>query len=58
MLAGESIENVIEFKYLGVLFTQNGRFVKYIKHLSEIAGKAMYLLRKRVLICIYQSIAS
>ena len=47
-LAGEAIENVTEFKYLGVLFTQNGRFVKYIKHLSEIACKAMYLLRKRI----------
>ena len=35
-LAGKATENVTEFKYLDVLFTQNGRFVKYIKHLSEI----------------------
>ena len=47
-LAGETIEIVIEFKYIGVLFKQNGRFVKYIKHLSEIACKAMHLLRKRI----------
>ena len=42
------IKSVKEFKYLGVLFTQNGRFVQNIKKISELACKAMYLLRKRI----------
>lgn len=46
-IEGETIEIVKEFKYLGVLFTQNGRFIRYLKYLSEVACKAMYLLRKR-----------
>ncbi|MEW8546520.1 MAG: reverse transcriptase family protein [Candidatus Thiodiazotropha sp.] len=45
---GKRIEIVREFKYLGVLFTQNGRFVQNVKKISEIACKAMYLLRKRI----------
>ena len=47
-LNGKPIEIVKEFKYLGVLFTQNGRFVQNIKKISELACKAMYLLRKRI----------
>lgn len=47
-IAGAEIEIVKSFKYLGVLFTNNGRFVQYVKHLSAIASKAMYLLRKRI----------
>lgn len=47
-IAGAEIEIVKSFKYLGVLFTKNGRFVQYVKHLSAIACKAMYLLRKRI----------
>lgn len=47
-IAGEEVEIVKDFKYLGVLFTKNGRFVQHIKNLSTIACKAMYLLRKRI----------
>ena len=31
-IAGAEIEIVKSFKYLGVLFTKNGRFVQYVKH--------------------------
>ena len=34
IIAGDEIETIKEFKYLGVLFTKNGRFVQYIKYLS------------------------
>lgn len=47
-IAGDEIEIVKEFKYLGVLFTNNGRFVQYYKALSSVAYKAMSLLRKRI----------
>ena len=47
-IAGTEIEIVKSFKYLGVLFTKNGRFVQYVKHLSATACKAIYLLRKRI----------
>ena len=46
---GQRIEIVKEFKYLGALFTKNGRFVQHIKSLSNVACKAMYLLRKRII---------
>ena len=39
---------VKEFKYLGVSFTQNGRFVQHHIQISEKACKSMYLLRKRI----------
>ena len=55
---GQSIEIEKEFKYLGVLFTKNGRFVQHIKSLSNVACKAMYLFRKKLLICIYLLIAN
>ena len=47
-LNGNAVEIVIEFKYLRVLFTQNGRFVQNTKNLSTFACKAMYLLRRRI----------
>ena len=47
-LNGDIVEIVKEFKYLGVLFTQNGRFVQNTKQLSNLACKAMYLLRRRI----------
>ena len=46
-LNGNAVEIVKEFKYLGVLFTQKGRFVQNTKNLSTLACKAMYLLRRR-----------
>ena len=46
-IAGDEIETINEFKYLGVLFTKNGRFVQHIKYLSALAEKSMQLLRKR-----------
>ena len=45
---GKEIEIVKEFKYLGVLFSKNGRFAQHTKNVSNIACKAMYLLRKRI----------
>ena len=47
-IAGNEIEIIKEFKYLGVLFTKNGRFVQHIKYLSSLAKKSMQLLRKRI----------
>ena len=47
-LNGNIVEIVKEFKYLGVLFTQNGRFVQNTKNLSTLACKAMNLLRRRI----------
>ena len=41
------IENVKEFKYLGVGFKRTGSFCKTKKHLYEQAQKAMYgVIRK------------
>ena len=40
-LNGDPVEIVKEFKYLGVVFTQNGRFNRNIKQISDLAGKAM-----------------
>lgn len=41
------IENVKEFKYLGIILTRGGTFCKAKKHLSEQAQKAMYgVIRK------------
>ena len=36
------IENVKEFKYLGIVFSSSGSFCKAKKHLCEQAQKAMY----------------
>ena len=47
-IAGDEIEIEKELKYLRVLFTNNGRFVQYYKHLSSVAYKATSLLRKRI----------
>ena len=41
------IENVKEFKYLGIVFSRTGSFSKAKKHLCEQAQKAMYgIIRK------------
>ena len=45
-LNGSVVEIVKEFKYLGVLFTKNGRFVQNTKKLSDLACKEMYLLTR------------
>ena len=47
-LNGDIVEIVKLFKYLGVLFTRNGRFVPNTKQLSNLACKAMYLLRRGI----------
>lgn len=39
---GNALETVYEFKYLGVLFSFNGNFVKCKKYLKEQASKAMF----------------
>lgn len=39
---GEIIENVKEFKYLGIVLSRTGSFSKAKKHLCEQAQKAMY----------------
>ena len=39
---GQIVEIVDEFKYLGVIFKSNGRFISAIKLLHEQARKAMY----------------
>ncbi|XP_056016752.1 uncharacterized protein LOC130053469 [Ostrea edulis] len=44
---GGVIENVKEFKYLGIIFSRSGSFCKAKKHLCEQAQKAMYgIIRK------------
>lgn len=44
---GEVIENVKEFKYLGIVLSRTGSFIKAKKHLCEQAQKAMYgVIRK------------
>ena len=47
-IAGNEIETIKEFKYLGDLLTKNGRFVQHIKYLSTLVKKSMQLLRKRI----------
>ena len=42
------IENVKEFKYLGVMFSRTGSFCKTKKHLCEQAQKAMYGIIKKI----------
>ena len=39
---GQIVEIVDEFKYFGVIFKSNGRFISAIKLLYEQARKAMY----------------
>lgn len=44
---GEVIENVKEFKYLGIVLSTSGSFTKAKKHLCEQAQKVMYgVIRK------------
>ena len=45
MLNGEQLEQVESFKYLGVVFSRNGRFTNAIKENLENARKAMFTLR-------------
>ena len=47
-LNGNAVEIVKEVRYLGVLFTQNGRFVQNTKDLSALTYKAINLLRRRI----------
>ena len=47
-IAGNSIEIVDSYKYLGVYFSSNGSFYKARSHLVSQARKAMYLLYKRI----------
>jgi hypothetical protein len=42
-----AIENVKEFKYLGIIFSRSGSFIKAKKHLCKEAQKAMYKGRKK-----------
>ena len=43
----EALENVSEFKYLGVYFKSNGNFNKHKMHIKETASKAMFALLSR-----------
>ena len=52
----EEIETVKEFKYLGVLFTKNGRFVQHIKNVSKLANKSIFY-ESELSISTYQLIA-
>jgi len=47
-IAGNNIEIVDSYKYLGVYFSSNGSFYKARSHLVSQAWKAMYLLYKRI----------
>ena len=38
----EALENVSEFKYLGVYFKSNGNFNKHKMHIKETASTAMF----------------
>ena len=44
------IENVTFYKYLGVFFHKNGKFTYYMKQLVQIAKKAVFALRKKILL--------
>lgn len=43
-----AIENVKDFKYLGIIFSRTGSFAKAKKHLCEQAQKAMYGVIKKI----------
>lgn len=47
-LGSNNISIIKEFKYLGVVFSNNRNFFKAIKHNVEHARKAMHLLYKRI----------
>ena len=44
------IENVTFYKYLGVFFHKNGKFTYCMKQLVQIAKKAVFALRKKILL--------
>jgi len=46
-IAGNNIEIVDSYKYIGVYFSSNGSFYKARSHLVSQARKAMYLLYKQ-----------
>lgn len=43
-----AIENVKDFKYLGIIFSKTGSFAKSKKHLCEQAQKAMYSVIRKI----------
>lgn len=43
-----AIENVKDFKYLGIIFSRAGSFAKAKKHLCEQAQKAMYSVIRKI----------
>lgn len=47
-LAGQNINIIDKYKYLGIYFTSNGSFATARKHLTEQAKKAMYFLYTRI----------
>ena len=48
MMDGNEIESVTIYKYLGVVMSNNGRFLNASKNVYEKANKAMHLLYKRI----------
>ena len=48
MMDGYEIESVTNYKYLGVVISNNGSFLNARKSVYEKANKAMYLLYKRI----------
>ena len=44
----QPLETVSEYKYLGVVFTSSGSFLKCKNHLLEQANKAMFTLLTRI----------
>ena len=48
MMDGNEIESVTNYKYLGVVMSNNRRFLNASKNVYEKANKAMHLLYKRI----------
>ena len=48
LLNGKTIETVNEYKYLGIIFTLNGKLTKAKATLSKQAKKVLYILRRIV----------
>ena len=47
-IGNEQLENVDEYKYLGLFFTKNGSFNKTKKYIAEQANKAMFALLRKI----------
>ena len=45
-LNNQAVEVVDSFKYLGIIFSRNGKFINAIKENINKARKAMYILRR------------